>query len=221
MERQKDLVLSASLRVGDKGVAYTPADAAYGSNPRHEDGERPDDQWMQQHTHLTRLVGGAAIPLTLLAQRARATTANAGRIHDAQTALGLCAPLMGAKLQACGTVQGAIGLEDKVSPREAARFPGQSDFCRSVPLNRSLRGGLLVRRWERGSKFAGAHLSWLKHMTQLQSEVPEPLRDDLPSLLTVCRMADPTVGVLFLVADQLKHSQTRHDADTAPRHHWR
>src|SRR5512135_463949 len=110
-----------------------------------EDGERPDDQWMQQHTHLTWLFGGAAMPLTLFAQRARATTANAGRIHEAQT---------------------AIGLEDKVLPREAARFPGQSDFCRPVPLNRSLRGGLLVRRWERGSKLGGAHLSWLKHMTQ-------------------------------------------------------
>src|SRR5258708_39766518 len=66
-----------------------------------EDGERPDDQWMQQHTHLTRLFGGAAIPLTLFAQRARATTANAGRIHDAQTAIRLSAPLMRAKLQAC------------------------------------------------------------------------------------------------------------------------
>ena len=45
MERQKDLVLSASLRVGDKGVAYTPADAAYGSNPSTGWGEtrRPMD----------------------------------------------------------------------------------------------------------------------------------------------------------------------------------
>src|SRR5260370_16298007 len=100
-----------------------------------EGGGRPEDQWMQQHTHLTRLFGGAAIPLTLFAQRARATTANAGRIHDAQTAIGLSAPLMGAKLQACGTVQCAIGLEDKVLPREAAPFPGQSAFSRPVPLH--------------------------------------------------------------------------------------
>jgi hypothetical protein len=105
-----------------------------------EDGERPDDHWMQQHTHLTRLVGGAAIPLTLFAQRARATTANAGRIHDAQTAIGLSAPLMGAKFQACGTVQCAIGLEDKVLPREAARFPGQAHLRRSIA-----RGGSRVR----------------------------------------------------------------------------
>src|SRR5512135_3920768 len=145
-----------------------------------EDGERPDDQWMQQHTHLTWLFGGAAMPLTLFAQRARATTANAGRIHDAQTAIGLATPLMGAKLQACGTVQGAIGLEDKVLPREAARFPGQSDFCRPVPLNRSLRGGLLVCRWERWSKLGGAHRVRMKLMAQFQTEVPDPLADELP-----------------------------------------
>ncbi len=45
-----------------------------------EDGEGPDDQWMQKHTHLTRLRGGAAVPLTLLAQRTGATTAVASRI---------------------------------------------------------------------------------------------------------------------------------------------
>src|SRR5260370_17785996 len=92
-----------------------------------EGGGRPEDQWMQQHTHLTRLFGGAAIPLTLFGQRARATTANARRIHDAQTAIGLSAPLMGANLQACGTGQCAIGLEARVVYREAARFPGQTD----------------------------------------------------------------------------------------------
>src|SRR5260221_6853978 len=33
LERQKGPLLLAPLRVGDEGVAYTPADAAYGSNP--------------------------------------------------------------------------------------------------------------------------------------------------------------------------------------------
>jgi hypothetical protein len=118
---QKDPVLSASLRVGDTAVAYTLADAAHGSNPRHEDGERPDDQWMQQHAHLTRLCGGAPMPLTLLAQRARATTANAGRIHDAQTAIGFSAPFMHHEGLLGRTAQGPIWLEGEVSPREAAR----------------------------------------------------------------------------------------------------
>jgi hypothetical protein len=33
-----------------------------------EKGFRPNAQWMQQHTHLARLLGGVALPLTLLAQ---------------------------------------------------------------------------------------------------------------------------------------------------------
>jgi len=36
-------------------------------------------------------------------------------------------------------------------------------------------------------------------MTQFETQVPEPLGDDLPALLARCRMADPAVWVLFLV----------------------
>jgi hypothetical protein len=164
-----------------------------------EDGLRSDDEGMQQHAHLARFSSDAAIPLTLLAQGARATVANASCIHDAQTAIGFSTPLMGAKLLVCRTVQCAIGLEGKVLPREAARFPGERDFCRPVSLNRSLRGGLLVCRWVRWSKLGGAHGIRMKLMSQLQSEVPHPLADELPCLLTRGRMADPSVGILFLV----------------------
>jgi hypothetical protein len=83
LERQKDLVLSAPPRVDDGEVAYTPVDAACGSNPRHEDGLRPDDHWMQKYAHLAWLFGGAAIPLTLLTQSTGTATADAGRIHHA------------------------------------------------------------------------------------------------------------------------------------------
>ena len=164
-----------------------------------EDGERPDDQWMQQHAHLARLRSGVPLPLALFAQRTRAATTDASRIHYAQAPIGLSAPLMGTKLLTCWTVKRAIRLEDKILPREAARFPGQSDFCRPVPLNRSLRGGLLVCRWERWSKLGGAHRVRMKLMAQLQTEVPDPLADELPCLLTRCCMAGPPVGVLFLV----------------------
>jgi hypothetical protein len=81
-------------------------------------------------------------------------------------------------------------------PREAARDPAQSDFCRSVPLNRSLCGGLLVRRRESGSKLGGAHRIRMKLMPEFETEVPEPLGNNLPALLTHCRMACPPVGVL-------------------------
>jgi hypothetical protein len=36
-------------------------------------------------------------------------------------------------------------------------------------------------------------------MAQLQAQVPYPLADQLPDLLTRGRMADPSVGILFLV----------------------
>ncbi len=36
-------------------------------------------------------------------------------------------------------------------------------------------------------------------MAQFQTEVPHPLADQLPCLLTRGRMADPSVGVLLLV----------------------
>jgi hypothetical protein len=36
-------------------------------------------------------------------------------------------------------------------------------------------------------------------MSQLQTEVPEPLADDLPDLLTACRLTTPAIRVLFKV----------------------
>jgi hypothetical protein len=60
-----------------------------------EHGVRPNGQWMQQHTHLARLLGGAALPLTLLAQGAGTATPDTGRIDDAQAPIGFSALLMG------------------------------------------------------------------------------------------------------------------------------
>src|SRR6266568_886965 len=90
---------------------------------RKTNGLRSDAQWMQQYAHLARLRGGIALPLALLPQRTGTTTAAAGRVHDAQTPIGFPAPLMGTKLLACWTTERPIGLERKVLPREATRFP--------------------------------------------------------------------------------------------------
>ena len=89
-----------------------------------EDGFRPDDQWMQQHAHLARLRSGVPLPLALFAQRTRAATTDASRIHYAQAPIGLSALLMGTKLLRSRTTQHPIRLEDKILPREAARFLG-------------------------------------------------------------------------------------------------
>ncbi len=58
--------------------------------------------------------GGGAIPLTLLAQRAGATTANAGRLDHAQAAIGFSTLLMGVKRLPCWAPERPIGLERKV-----------------------------------------------------------------------------------------------------------
>jgi hypothetical protein len=160
-----------------------------------------DDERMQEHAHLARLGSGAAIPLTLFAQRAGATTPDAGRIHHTQTAIGFSAPLMRGKLLASRATECAIWLKSKVLTREAASFPGQGHGCRPVPLNRSLRVGFLfVSKWESRSKLGGAHWGGSKLMAQFQAEVPHPLADELPYLLTRCGMACPPVGVVLLCA---------------------
>lgn len=84
----------------------------------------PHGERMQQHAHLARLGGGAAIPLTLLAKRTGTTTTDAGRIDHTQAPVGFSAPLMRNKRLASRTAQCAIRLEGKVLPREAALFPG-------------------------------------------------------------------------------------------------
>jgi hypothetical protein len=89
--------------------------------PEERCGTHPE--WMQQHTHLARLFGGVALPLTLLAQRTRAAVANAGRIHHAQTAIDLATPLLGMKRLSCWTAERPIRLEREVGSREASRFP--------------------------------------------------------------------------------------------------
>src|SRR5947209_826707 len=55
-----DALMAHQLDAGPSVVPTTPVTP--------ENGFRPNDQWMQQHTHLARLLGGAAQPLTLLAQ---------------------------------------------------------------------------------------------------------------------------------------------------------
>ena len=101
------------------------------------DGLRADDQWMQQHTDLARLLGGAALPLALLAQWTGTTTAHAGSVHHAQAAIGFSALLMREQLLVSGTAQRPIGLQSKVLTREAASFPGQAHVRGSIARGRN------------------------------------------------------------------------------------
>src|SRR6266487_3496564 len=156
-----------------------------------EDGQRPDGQGMQEHTHLARLGGSAAIPLTLFAQGTGTTTADAGRIDHAQTPIGFPAPLVRHKRLPGGTTERSIQLEGKVLPREATLFPGQGHFCRPIPLRGRRRESLLLRRWESRSKLGGAQRIRSKLMAQLQAQVPHPLAHDLPGLLAASGVTTP------------------------------
>jgi len=92
---------------------------------------------MQQHTHLTGLGRGSAPPLALVPQWTRTTTANAGPKDYPQAPIGFSAALMCYQCLLRRAAQRAVGLERKVSPREATLFPGLAHCYRSI----SLRGG--------------------------------------------------------------------------------
>lgn len=74
----------------------------------------PDDEWMEENTHLARLRSLAAIPLTLSAQWAGTATTNTGCVHHAQAPVSFSTMFMGTKRLACWTPQRSIGLETKV-----------------------------------------------------------------------------------------------------------
>ena len=137
-----------------------------------EQRRRPDDEGMQQHTHLARFGGRAAIPLTLLAQRTEAAIADATGIHHTQAPIGFPAPLMGNQRLPGRATEGAIWLEGKVLTREAASFPGQAHLRGSIARS---RGSVCWDRWECWSKLGGTHRVRSKLMTQLQEPRSRPI----------------------------------------------
>src|SRR6266699_2013185 len=98
-----DTLMSHELHTGAPVRSATPV--------APEKRSLPDDERMQEDAHLARLCRRPAIPLTLFAQRTRATAANAGRIDHAQTPIGFPASLLGVKRLSCWTAERPIGLE--------------------------------------------------------------------------------------------------------------
>src|SRR5215471_7965708 len=147
-------------------------------------GSRPNQERMQQHADLARLGRGAALPLTLVAERARAATANTGCIHHSQTSVSFLTPLLDSKRLPCWTPERPIRLKRKVLSREPASFPRGSTGRWTIPGCRS-RGGrtcgsLRACRRESESKIGRAQGSRLQVMPQLQTQVPHPLAHDTP-----------------------------------------
>src|SRR5258708_4231437 len=163
-------------------------------------GRGTHDEGMQEHTRLTRFRRSTALPLTLFSQRARTATADAGSVHHTQASISFPASLMGDERLASGTAQRAIRLQGKVATGETTRLPGRGDFGRSIALDRrSQIGSRSLPSQMSGSKLGGAHGIREQVMAQFQAEVPDPLADDLPALLTPGGMAAPTVGFLLAI----------------------
>ena len=99
-------VLAAQRQAGPSMVPTTPVPP--------EQRFRPDDEWMQQHAHLARLGGGAALPLALLPQRTGTATADTSCIHHAQAPIGLSTPFVGNERLVGRTAQRAIRWEGKI-----------------------------------------------------------------------------------------------------------
>ena len=55
-------------------------------------------------------------------------------------------------------------------------------------------------RWSSRSELGGTHRIRMKLMAQFQTQVPHPLADQLPCLLTTRGVTTPAVGVLFQCA---------------------
>jgi hypothetical protein len=114
----------------------SPGGAAADSSPARAE-EPGNPERMEQDTHLTWLCGGAAVPLTVFAQRTRTTTADAGSIDHAQASIRFPAPLLGDQGLLCWTAQRPVRLEGKILPPEATSFPGGPHLRRSIAGGRS------------------------------------------------------------------------------------
>jgi hypothetical protein len=82
-----------------------------------------NDERMEQHTHLARLFGRSALPLTLLTERTGAATVNTGSIHNTQASVGFSALLMRGQFLVSWAAKRSIRLESKILGSEATSLP--------------------------------------------------------------------------------------------------
>src|SRR6266700_193021 len=167
---------------------------------RKTQGSRTNDEWMQQHTHEGSTWRWPCHAIGTAPAEDRGGncgcwphTPRAGFHRLLCTALA-----QRATVGRDGTAQRPIRLEGKVSARDAALFPGQGHFYWPIPLQERRRvDSLLWRREVCRCKLGRAHRIRMKLMAQFQAEVPHPLTDDLPCLLSAGGMTTPAIRVLL------------------------
>ncbi|GEM_PF-2399744 len=95
------VLMPQELDAGSSGLS------AAGVAPEQRRGT--NSKGMQQDTDLARLVGRAALPLALLAQRTGTAASDAGRIDDAQAVIGFSASFMREQMVVSRTPDRASG----------------------------------------------------------------------------------------------------------------
>jgi hypothetical protein len=135
--------------------------------------------------------------LTLLTPRTRATVGDTSRVEHPQRSIMFGTPFLRIECCPLGTSERAVRLGNKVLASQA------SHTRRTRPLWRS-EGRFsreLIRRWHRYSLSLGklglTHRSRLPLLAEVLTDVPCPLRQDLPELLTVGRVRAPAITVLL------------------------
>src|SRR5579883_650021 len=151
---------------------------------------------MQQHTHSTRMLILLAMPLTVWTLLTCAADGDPGLVDDAQAAAPFEPPFLGKKLLVRWATHGSIWREHKIVSRVVSSFPGSSDDRRHVTLHRGLA---CLRDAESRSELSGAQGLRLEMMSQFQAEIPYPLGDQLPALLSPGRMTTPSIRIDLLI----------------------
>ena len=94
------------------------------------------------------------------------------------------------------------GWRAKSCPEKRPARPAQAHVRGSIARGRSRvrwKRWSGWRRWDGRSKLGRAHGIRMQLMPQLQAEVPDPSRYQLPAFLSPGRVRAPAIGVLFVV----------------------
>lgn len=135
--------------------------------------------------------------------------ANAGGIEHPQRAIALRSPLLRVEWVIGGTTQHSIWLQSEIGSGKAF---GEGAAC---PLSRPIGDRLICFHQLTGlhrltrlhrlinlsiGPFCQTHGRSRHVLAELQAQIPYPLREDLPELLSTGRMRNPAIGILFLCA---------------------
>ena len=170
-----------------------------------------------------RLACFAAIPLTLVSQRAGTTVPNTGGVDNPQTSISFSAVLMGEQCAPRRTAQCSIGLEREVCASDTAGFPRRvAAVGEAYPVARAEEAGRAAT-CSQGSGRAGANSvmrsgSGWSCCPNSSLRFQTRLRNALPGFLPRGGVAAPSVGVLLSVFVCKSWRVMRRDAGTTRPH---